>query len=167
MNSTFTTIDVLDVAEQLIKDNNETTTLEIKEELRKKGFKAFQSDVSEVMATEHHTRNFSYSENGTHRIYSIVTSQPQYLSSGGLGSVGILLPQSNVNTSQIHSYKRKDGLIVQNINRQKGAWTIFDVNNKANILYFPSNISRSMARQAFANLTHTKYDNTRSKTVKN
>lgn len=62
------------VAKDLAVANNTVTTLEIKTELRKRypNEKWYQSDISDVMDDLNSESKFSYTDNGTFRVYSLV-----------------------------------------------------------------------------------------------
>jgi methyltransferase-like protein len=66
------------VAKDLAKANNTVTTLEIKTELRKLFPREqwFQSDISDVMDDLNNEGKFTYVDQGTYRIYSLVSVNP-------------------------------------------------------------------------------------------
>jgi hypothetical protein len=66
---------ILKIAKQLLKANNTVTTLEIKTELRRDYpyFHSPQSDVSAYMDQLAGDGIFTYTDNGTYRIYSLAT----------------------------------------------------------------------------------------------
>lgn len=66
---------VLKVAKELCKANNTVTTLEIKNELRKRYSynKWEQSEVSNTMNDFHKAGTFTYVDNGTYRVYSLAS----------------------------------------------------------------------------------------------
>lgn len=59
----------------LMEANGSTTTLEVKMQLRELGFKASQSEVSEIMADIQRENNhdITFTANGTYRTYTFVT----------------------------------------------------------------------------------------------
>ena len=66
--------DVLDIATVLIHVYGSTTTLEVKEELRKVGYKAFQKDVSRHMRQIAQEENLKVEDCGIYSKYSIGTT---------------------------------------------------------------------------------------------
>ena len=68
---------VLKVAKELCKANNTVTTLEIKNELRKRYSynKWDQTEVSTTMNDFYNEGKFTFSDNGTYRVYSLVVSK--------------------------------------------------------------------------------------------
>lgn len=74
MTQTTQTQKIEQVAKDLAVANNTVTTLEIKTELRKRfsNEKWFQSDISDVMDDLNNESKFSYTDNGTYRVYSLV-----------------------------------------------------------------------------------------------
>jgi hypothetical protein len=60
---------VHDAAESLMGINEETTTLEVKELLRKQGYHAVQEDVSVMMDQLCHEMGWDFHFNGQYRIY--------------------------------------------------------------------------------------------------
>ena len=72
MNSPHHYIDYASVrqaAEDLIKSNGATTTLEVKNYLRSRGFIAFQAEVSKLMEDVAREMDWEYEWNGRFRIY--------------------------------------------------------------------------------------------------
>lgn len=78
---------VRDVAKDLLESNNTTTTLEIKQELRKQGYWAKQDDVSTHMDNIYFNENWTYTDNGGHRVYE------------ELGRSGVLSTNNNLGYS--------------------------------------------------------------------
>lgn len=85
--------DVRDQALKLINEKGSTTTLEIKNSLRDKGFTVFQSDVSSWMEEIASKETLAYTFNGQYRTYtqatvSNVQAQAQPSQQGALQSPG-------------------------------------------------------------------------------
>jgi len=68
---------VLAIAKELCKANNTVTTLEIKNELRKRypHNRWEQTEVSTVMNDFQNSGKFTFSDNGTYRVYSLVNAK--------------------------------------------------------------------------------------------
>lgn len=60
---------VKQAAEHLILTNGETTTLEVKNWLRKEGYAAFQTEVSRWMFKISQEQDWEFESNGLYRIY--------------------------------------------------------------------------------------------------
>ncbi|WP_020532292.1 hypothetical protein [Flexithrix dorotheae] len=77
------TLDIIRItAEDLMLENGETTTLEVKLYLRGLGYIAFQSEISAIMAELCEQNGWSFEYNGLFRIYklpSIMDNILQYL----------------------------------------------------------------------------------------
>lgn len=69
---------VLAIAKELCKANNTVTTLEIKNELRKRypHNQWEQTEVSTVMNDFQNSGKFTFSDNGTYRVYSLANTKP-------------------------------------------------------------------------------------------
>ena len=63
---------VKEVAEKLMESNGQTTTLEVKKELRNRGYWAKQKEVSDLMFDLSNTEDWDVQNaaSGTHRLYS-------------------------------------------------------------------------------------------------
>lgn len=70
----FEQADLQQVVEDLMKQQSEVTTLEIKSELRKQGFWVRQHDVSDMMDQTHDIMGLTYRDNGHYRIYSAASN---------------------------------------------------------------------------------------------
>jgi hypothetical protein len=113
---------VFKVAKSLCKANNTVTTLEIKNELRKKYSKRNwrQSEISQVMADFYLEGKFDYSDNGTFRVYSLAGTNP----------TPAPVTQSTV-TSKVAKVKApKAPLTTQRISRTKALDVIQNSNGK-------------------------------------
>ena len=58
-------------AERLMNTSGQTTTLNVKNNLRNRGFLAFQNEISELMTQIANEHNWDHSHNGQFRIYSL------------------------------------------------------------------------------------------------
>lgn len=107
MKETVTNLDVLFAAKQLCIPNNKVTTLEIKNYLRKTfpNKKCTQDFVSKTMADYSNGGSFSYTDNGTYRVYSQVLS-------------GVITPSTSVNV-QITKNQNKKIMTTKRISRKK------------------------------------------------
>ncbi len=67
------------VANELCYPNNSISTLEIKNELRKRepNFPWYQSDISQIMDDFQSQGKFEFTTNGIYRVYSIPQTQPK------------------------------------------------------------------------------------------
>lgn len=67
----LTSSDVEKTVRELIRMNGSTTTLEVKNALRRDGFYATQTAVSTCMADMAANNEINYNDNGSHRIYTM------------------------------------------------------------------------------------------------
>lgn len=165
--------DVYDVAIDLIEDNGSTTTLDIKNELRNRGFFAKQADVSEFMLQVADEEGWNFSYNGVHRVYTMDDgSMSNQLKNAGK-SANAPAGGSNIfnvynNQTATDSYTKRDGTIIEAIDEddaEAGDYRVFSVSDSRE-LYFKGGWSRSEVRFAFAKITDTDYADTRIKTIK-
>ena len=68
-------IEVKMTAERLMQMNGQTTTLEVKNELRRRGYLAFQRNISQQMATIANESGWDTFYNGRNRIYALFSLQ--------------------------------------------------------------------------------------------
>ncbi len=145
--------DVLAVAADLINQNGSTTTLEVKSVLRKNGFTARQTEVSNFMdeLAKIDDEFAIVSDNGTYRTYGAVPSAVanQNTSSGPTAVFASVSTTGSLNTAV------------------KGCWEVNAADNKSNVvMYFDSNMTRDAVRQAYAKATGIKFMDTRSRIYK-
>ncbi|RRA99741.1 hypothetical protein [Larkinella rosea] len=67
-------------ATTLILAEGSTTTLDVKIHLRKRGYQAYQSDVSDLLFAVAQGENWAMNDNGTYRVYYFpnLTALPNY-----------------------------------------------------------------------------------------
>ncbi len=145
--------DVLAVAADLINKNGSTTTLEVKSVLRKNGFTARQTEVSNFMdeLAKIDDEFAIVSDNGTYRTYGAVPSalQPAFASASSTATQA-----TSVSTTPLNA-------------AVKGCWEVNAADNKSNVvMYFDSNMARDAVRQAYAKATGIKFVDTRSRIYK-
>jgi len=162
----LTKADVYDVAMDLIEENGSTTTLDVKKELRNNGFFAKQVEVSNFMSEVADEENWSFTFNGVHRVYKFDDdSDGDSNYSHQLKQITAQTPNTGLSTP---AYKKRDGSIIQTINKDDAAigdymtWSKVD-----NIeLYFPAGYSRDDMRIAHYQITQTPFCDTRVKKIR-
>ncbi|MCK9576368.1 MAG: hypothetical protein M0R51_10645, partial [Clostridia bacterium] len=167
MSKTLTKADVFDVASDLIETNGSTTTLDIKNELRVRGFFAKQADVSDLMIQVCAEENYSFSYNGVHRVYtdskgqSVAqpttanqsTTQSLRAAAGQPSNANQIVPAS-VATGRSHT-TRSGKVIVSFANANlvtTGSWKAYSVTSQT-VYWFPSTYTRDDVRIAYRAFT--------------
>lgn len=67
-------IEIKLTAERLMNSSGQTTTLQVKNQLRNRNFLAFQNEISEIMEQLANENNWHHVHNGQFRIYSLPMS---------------------------------------------------------------------------------------------
>ena len=133
----FTTDDVVTVAQTMLKNSSTVTTLEIKDELRNQGFKALQSDVSAIMSICAMNGEFEYKDNGKYREYML----PQTAQ----------MPSNQTSTS-VYTYTNVKGKALvpaSNTSYGKGCWEVYSVTTNHTV-FMPGTYSRDDVRNSYA-----------------
>ncbi|MEL6923230.1 MAG: hypothetical protein AAFO94_04210, partial [Bacteroidota bacterium] len=68
-NKTLTSDAVQQAAEELMLTRGETTTLDVKNKLRREGFHAVQHEVSRCMTNLCYPRQWTFRQNGSFRVF--------------------------------------------------------------------------------------------------
>ena len=178
---------VYDVAMELMKNTGSTTSLEVKEELRKKDYWALQKEVSNMLQELCDEHGWDKNNNGTFNVYSIPSSStvptPQLTSSNHHMSSGIRKQPAVINDSNNPSNNPR---VTINIDAEEtyseNTATKNDIASdikqryspKTRVAYCPSSgdvavydekYSSDHVRTAFARLIGRKIQDTRSCTV--
>lgn len=147
--------DVLAVAADLINKNGSTTTLEVKSVLRKNGFIARQTEVSNFMdeLAKVDDEFAIVSDNGTYRTYGAVTLTLQPV-----------VASNNTTATQATGVATNGSLNAA----VKGCWEVNAANHTGvtSVMYFDSNMTRDAVRQIYAKTTGVKFVDTRSRIYK-
>jgi hypothetical protein len=141
--------DVRDVFEELLSDNGQTTSKEIKLKLRSMGYWATQEDVSPMVREIASEDNISFSFNGNYRVYSktpVVTSNV---------SVSKLKPVKPVLTDA-------DRELIYNT--QKGDWECTEFGDDP--YYFSGKMTEGQAKSCYAKYQNVNYLDVRARRVK-
>lgn len=164
--------DVLVVAQRLMLAAGQTTTLEVKIELRKAGFHALQDDISKTMGDLAAEENWQIGDTGTHRLYAGVAIQQVLHSSIAMiaavnnGAKIQVKPTQPANVKTTPATVKGDGTIAKSA-AKKGDWETNSVISTVNtVLYFPAAIGKDKARSLFAKLTGTPRNDARVRLVK-
>lgn len=144
--------DVLEATQTLCKLNQTTTTLDVKNHLRKLGFYTLQSDISMLMDRLNSCGHTTWIESGSgYRIYSLVKPQVDVL-----GTSVSITPNSDDDSDDDSNDDSDD---VNNITSKKtrkvkvGDWRCWIGNKSDNVKYISyinENLTRSQARWKFA-----------------
>lgn len=151
----LTRTDVFFTAFELIKLNGQTTSLEVKNELRTQDFYAIQKDVSKFLYELGETNELQFTTNGLYRIYILSK------------------PSTNVADLCQLGYTTKKGnkvLVITKAEASSGdvyAYAIDPSSGALHELYFAAGTySRSIARYAFQKITGINYIHCRAKKIK-
>ena len=149
--------DVLAVAADLINKNGSTTTLEVKSVLRKNGFTARQTEVSNFMdeLAKVDDEFAIVSDNGTYRTYGAVTSTTTSQ------------PAASNNTTTSSTATQTTGMVIIST-PVKGCWEVNAANHTGvtAVMYFAAGTTRDTVRQIFAKTNGVKFTDTRSRIYK-
>lgn len=178
---------VKDVAEELMEENGQTTTLEVKEELRKRGYFAVQKEVSDLMFDLGHEEDWNIQNDptGTHRVYSnedtddddsIFTVQPNNNSSRPASTAQPSSKKSRRKLVAPHgvssgdrAYTRRDGQRVQMhddpFSLQKPYWKVTSIRSNVT-LFVDGRYPRDMVRGAYRGICGTHIHTVRAQRVK-
>lgn len=153
MLKTTDKIAVLIVACDLMKQNGQTTTLEVKNELRNQGYDARQMQVSQFMSELAGEEGWPSVDSQT----TGITNLPNHLiySPGTSGLATAPVPSSSSKTT---TWTFTSGVI--------GDWEVNSVTNST-VIFVSGVVTREQARQAYLNaVPGTKWADTRSRRVR-
>jgi hypothetical protein len=173
--------DVKQVAERLMTNFNQITTLEIKMELRSKGFKANQSEVSQYMMQLSNENGWIWDNKvnpATNSIYRIYTLPDGYLidASTAINSAtaATATPATTnmvCNSQQITYtgnrtlyYTNKNSVLIEDKDvddTDMYDWQVSSVTSHI-ILYFDKKYTRDQVRCAYSKFTGVHFHNTRT-----
>jgi hypothetical protein len=165
MKKTLTKADVFDVASDLIEANGSTTTLDIKKELRNRGFFALQADVSDYMVQVCSEEDWDFTFNGAHRVYtessnSGNTQTTQNQNTGNSASTGLRAAMNgNQNTQNTPSHNAtgkshttRSGKVITAFDDESkassGDWKAYSVVSQDEY-FFPATYTRDDVRLAY------------------
>jgi len=175
---------VLLVAQRLMLTVGQTSTLEVKLELRKKGYHALQDDVSVTMAELAKEEDWKVGDNGTHKLYAgqaiqaVLTSSLAVVAAMNNGSQVQVTPTAKkaapVKTAKparvistngaTNVTANADGTIGKH-QAKIGDWETNSVVGST-VLYFPAALGRDKARSRYAKITGTDRNDARARLVK-
>lgn len=158
---TLTKDDIKFVAIELLQSDMTVTNLDVKYDLRKRGYFATQNAIAKIMDELSLEGIFGYIYNGTYRSYFIKNlNSPLITSTNTVKKISKLIRGSKTSTqidlnSGIRQYTNRSGKIIigytSNVNHK---YKVFS-SDKSNtdILYFDGGHSRDEMRYAFKKLT--------------
>lgn len=170
---------VLVAAQRLMLSKGETSTLEVKMELRKTGFFALQDDVSNHMRDLAIEEDWKTGDNGHHRLYAgkaiqaVLNDSLAMLAAVNNGSKVTVVPTSIGKKAPVKSAPVKTIASVPNANGSisksaavTGDWETNSVLSGTTTLYFPKAVGRDKARSLYAKATGTSRNDARARQVK-
>jgi len=119
-------------AEELIKDNGDTTTLEVKRELRLRGFWATQDEVRRFMDEIASEENYDVQNNGQFRSFSKIISNPN----------------SQMTVTITPRFDCKQILQLDETDITTGDWKVSSTQNQF-VIYFDKKYTRDQVRCAY------------------
>lgn len=153
--------DIEDVFNELIDENGEATSLEVKNELRNRGFWATQAIVGVALREIADDQGNSWDFNGVYRTYyEVGQSTPMSPTSVSAGSNSNLVP---VTPASMPKAKRNPASPQDREpidSPASGDWECSDLGG--NPLYFKGSLKATQARYAYALETDSDYVNVRS-----
>ena len=168
MNTLKTTTrdDVKRVALELIDKNGNTSTLDVKLQLRKEGYYATQNLISGFMTDIINEVGLDASNNGRYRT----------ISHSNVSAVNTAIDSNdddNDDTVQTTDYKsgkryiRRDGVELVSLSQPApGDWVLSDARGLSESLVFDGRFTRDQVRQAYANINGMLFTDTRSERSK-
>lgn len=166
---------VKEAAEDLIKQNGETTTLDVKNSLRNSGYFAKQDEVSQIMLEIGTEESWQINNNGIYRIYSFdqnvgsISGGNQFgktnyanQTSSNSGQFSQVASQPNFRNSNIQSYvirkgPKKGTTIYSKSVRDAGDWKSYSKTSNSPEMYFSSKYTRDEVRIAYSKIVGIKF----------
>lgn len=155
---TLTYQDVIDESTLLINENGHTTSLEVKNSLRTKGFWAVQSDVSTFLQQwSSQDSDVQSTNNGRNYVYSLANSSVLNSSSSNTGKRKVILPFKEHTGSSNNDLKN-----MVNVEFSEDAWVVShdlsskqiaegeDYSSSNKVCSYPSSATRDQVRTHFA-----------------
>lgn len=167
---------VMDVATSLIIKNGETTTLDVKKELRSQGYYAEQLEVSDIMDNNYKNYLMDFSNRSNHRVYTLIgvqtaTTKTTFSSAGGLSISSVLGTQTPTVSTSVKpkvktkfSYKTINPIDKKDV--KKGDWKVIDCYDTRNEMYFSGTIPKYTVRYKYYKETGVNYVDVRARKVK-
>ena len=130
--------EIVDVANEMFQTHSQLTTLEVKDELRKRNYWVEQNTVSQAMSNWASTGNWSYSDTGRYRVY---TSNVVSVTPGVTPVTPTANPMSTLtSTTPVNPVRRPA------YGKTKVAdWTCFDKNNMNSFRVY-TNMTQNQAK---------------------
>lgn len=163
---TVTLGDVQKVAQDLITANGNTTTLEVKRELRNQGFFAIQNEVSSAMDYLNQSGILDFTNNGMWRTYYEKNTVPVKVTAASVyGTIKRIVKAKGSNSTiqvTLTSYTRRDGKVIESVNSgDPDIKFIVTSTASSETMYFPRRYTKDEVRQAFAKIQDVHFHTTR------
>lgn len=134
----------------LLEEHGETTSLDVKKELRRNGFWATQEKVTGLMREVADEEGIDFTFNGTYRTY-YEDSQ-------------VIPPPNSALTNLFNSTKSMTQDLSTD-NPVQGDWEVRDVNDIASTVYYESSLTAGQAKYQYCKLTGVDFTDARVKKV--
>ncbi len=178
-NQSLTDDAVKDVAKELVTKNGKTTTLEIKNELRKKGYHAIQDDVSAIMDSVYMYIGMQFTVAGGHREYTYSNNTTSTTSNSSSNLGGLAVSTLGVKTTGYNSpgvaksalpkkakYSYKDAVKKLVKDAVKNDWCVKAAKGHHDDIYYAGDVPNYAVRYAYYKETGVLYKNTRARRVR-
>ena len=126
----LTKLAVQEVADTLLETDSVTTTLDVKNALRKDGYWARQEAVSDYMAELGDEGKFWYTDNGQHRLYELAPSSTALA--------------TQPTTTLVLDPTMDDAEVLDT--PVKGCWQVFVYTDRTRTMYIGDSVPRNVAR---------------------
>ncbi len=165
MNKILTSGVVLVLALELIEKNGSTTTLDIKEEARRKSYWANQNDVSAFVQELVDEKDLQVSNNGgSYRTYKKGNTDLINEANDGNAQATSSTPTSGW-SYKLNSHKSDSVVVSETKHPKKDDWIVSNV-TLSDVVNFPGSYSRDNVRAAYRGLFGGKIQETRAKRIK-
>jgi hypothetical protein len=159
---------------KLLEDKRSTTSLDVKNDLRGKGFYAKQDEVTNLMREIADEESISFTFNGTFRTYTNEDNtdedEKENETDDSLIPSKTSLSQTTAQTTLQKKKKIKN--IINPSDRapisspMNNGWEVRDVKGSSPNLYFNDKLNSGQAKHAYSQITGVYFTNTRTKRIK-
>jgi hypothetical protein len=148
---------VYDTAMDLIDENGETTTLDIKNAMRECGEWITQREVSDCMQEFYDEGEFDYKIEDNHRVYFVSDGEEECCEDDG--SCCCTDNSCNTNKTPAKIKTNDEEYIIEDGEEEDGDWEVYYMGD---IVYVDSGVTRSKARVIGSHVFDVDYDDVRA-----
>lgn len=160
---TFTLEDAREAFEEVFEREGEVTSLDVKNELRKRGFWATQSEVGTAVRDVAEELEYDWHFNGVYRkYYKVDIATPSSLLGGAMKN-GVAFGHVSHTPPTKKRVPADPADRTPIMNPTSGDWIAFDVNDPNGPRYFKGKLTATQARYAFTLVENCDYADVRSR----